>query len=783
MKDSNEANGTHGTNEADVTNEAHGTNSFLETYERLKELRPLEMQAGTTGEQTEFISRVLEHWQQMQEEHGQVLSEEHWKAYRDLAEVAGTLVWDDKTELKAGGPEYSHIVHTSACGTGKTTFVKAFAKALTEKEMLPFNNAGEPLETPGMLIAAERVDDLATLYRELQELGVNPAMIHSKRGNEVPLDRDQNPIHSAPANKALNTLVLLVTHEYLRSRQRDPETDYMRYGYYMNPKHLDCELPLDEWNILNSRILFWDESYLRANTYMPAIQKTGKYKSLIDQFREAQDMHRRKKKRAPKNIRTEKMLSSDKYKKSHKWVQETLRVLEDSLDASDGDWVEIPECEVPTHDFFEALGWDQKLRVQPEVTSDEIQKDYRENAGPDIRRMNEIAGGRARVMEENDALYLYTSSKAVHPALKKMIVLDASGVVSPFVELNKQLGVQPGFQPDCSDVTLHYRKQAAGRYTHSKAAGRENTWKWVQEILKRNPDKETLILVHKDDAVRGGTKAKLKAEEEYLTRNLSMHLEKEREALRRPAEGCGADVHILHWGAHKSSNEFNTCEVVIVPHMHYLPSGQIRGKGYAETGKFTAETPRSDLDAEDWALFRGRVHELQKQSLLDYTLQGVGRGSLRNIQEGKAQKCDVYIQDQDADWICNELQEHCFPNCEVVHPEKTKRTRKQPALEKRTELLQKAARKLLKKDPALRELYCKDLKPLMQQLDPEPKTGSYAKNYYTVSYKDFPVIQVRHPDGREQVFLREGLSMDRTVLNGYEMKSSQKYILQELKEV
>ena len=124
----------------------------------------------------------------------------------------------------------------------------------------------------------------------------------------------------------------------------------------------------------------------------------------------------------------------------------------------------------------------------------------------------------------------------------------------------------------------------------------------------------------------------------------------------------------------------------------------------------------------------------------------------------------------------------CLIN-EVVHPEKTKRTRKQPALEKRTELLQKAARKLLKQDPALKELYCRDLKPLMQQLDPEPKTGSYAKNYYTVSYKDFPVMKVRHPDGREQVFLREGLSMDRTVLSGYDMKRSQRYILQELKEV
>jgi hypothetical protein len=129
------------------------------------------------------------------------------------------------------------------------------------------------------------------------------------------------------------------------------------------------------------------------------------YKSLIDQVRDARDTHIWKKKRAPKNIKAEKMLSSDKYKKSHKWVQETLRVLEDSLDAYDGDWVEIPECEVSTHDFFEALIWDHTLR-EPFAYSDEIQEDYRESIGNDMCRVNELAGAKARVAEKDDVLYL-----------------------------------------------------------------------------------------------------------------------------------------------------------------------------------------------------------------------------------------------------------------------------------------------------------------------------------------------------------------------------------------
>jgi hypothetical protein len=646
----------------------------------------------------DLVAWALDRWKQIMISRGIDLSERRILAAQDLIQQMFSLM---------RGHTQGHFINGSCCGFGKTTFVEAVGVALTDHQAL-FNGARWD---GALLYAAEQVKDLQELYRALKAKGVSCAMLHSKRGSDSPTDINGEVIHSAAPEELRNALVVMVTHQFLKSRKHDPDRDFNRYGVF-NGGFADRRATWESY----TRTVVWDEKFALASTYIPVLSSTVSTKTISDHVRAA--VNRIAALQVSSSDFKTKILQNADLPEAKNFLEESLKILDRALTLKDGEEIQIPVSTLEPWAFAAVMKDDSEGNVY----------------GGNLSKLHERAGQTARVLWVNAVPHLFFSSRAVHPMLKNMLILDASVSVDPLVEITKT-PYKKGYQANYSQVHLHPINKASSKVALKSNRDRDNHFNRLKLILDKHRTEESVVVVNKENR-------------SWLADKIKRYMQDEIAADNRPAQG--ADVHLLTWGQHRGSNAYKTCRVTILAQGHYLPDAPVRGSRFTASGFFTEDAAGMDFFSRvsanrEWRQAKNGVLKLKKRLYLDYVLQAAARGNMRNITGDKAGEQHVYVIDKTADWICSELKSTVWPEATLVEPARGRT----PKMILKTDLVQRACLELTQSLKSGDKLTCRAIIAKMREIDNDGHvTPDGRMKWYSMSAEDFQSIEV--PGGRLQ---------------------------------
>lgn len=214
-----------------------------------------------------------------------------------------------------------------------------------------------------------------------------------------------------------------------------------------------------------------------------------------------------------------------------------------------------------------------------------------------------------------------------------LIVVDASGRVRETYKLWEQhrgnLERLPSAGNSFQELGVHLWKRASGRDQLRDPATLNEISAAIAELFERDPNGEWLILTYKD-AVED-----LKASVERSSPS-SMH----------------PKLHWLHWGKHRSTNDFKNVEnVIIVGQFNYRQNDYL-GLTLAASGLPLVAKALPDTTAMKLGEYK---HNL---------LQAVCRASVRKASQGVARACSAFVVSRQGN--VERVIEEVFPGCSVI---------------------------------------------------------------------------------------------------------------------
>jgi hypothetical protein len=192
-----------------------------------------------------------------------------------------------------------------------------------------------------------------------------------------------------------------------------------------------------------------------------------------------------------------------------------------------------------------------------------------------------------------------------------IVVFDASGKLRTmydyYKEATKKLKIVTEMDRTFEHLTFHHVNIGAGKTAWKQRP--EALKKLTRELINLEPDRKTLVIVHKPEKGKRETIPDIEKELSKECQNASW----------------------LTWGLHRQRNDFKDFDRLVVPGLFYLPKSVIKVRTHGSRG-----VPTKLALAEEyfWELERGEV--------MNDLLQAVGRVA-RGSKDGKAMPADVIV--------------------------------------------------------------------------------------------------------------------------------------------
>ena len=488
-------------------------------------------------------------------------------------------------------------------GTGKTESAKAVIH-----QSIRMWKAGQLGDGPfpGVMFVTDSIDQLEDVYSCLVGRGLDPAseigLFHTKR------DRRQHPVIEMEQCK--DYPVLLMCTQQIHSRAKD-----LRRG---KGPGLDPFVVLADGG--RRQLICKDETLMTTAAHQFA---PGDLEHLLSSLQHDQALN----------------AEPTRFQGVRDFVEQTVDQVnqaQQALLATDGNHVET--IELPPMD--EALAGDAE-------TAAGLLVDGNANSASTLRSLAEVGSTtdlQAALHRKSTGAAVMCKSVPTWPAeLNQVCVLDANWSAdllsqsssvferASILELAQTTSAQlKGMQ----QLRIHIAEGPSGRGAMQQPKARNqlirNICKEVKRIESETPD-QILIFVFKPDKYCDYT--------EVIRRKLVQSTGLKDGQICIWEEGFNAThrVAIQTWGLHKATNAFATCR-----HIFFL--GVLQQEGFKLQVGSWAEQQKHDQPLCDlpWD-----VNELRRSQICCDVNQALMRGTARNTIDGKADRCDVYLQLED----------------------------------------------------------------------------------------------------------------------------------------
>jgi hypothetical protein len=252
-----------------------------------------------------------------------------------------------------------------------------------------------------------------------------------------------------------------------------------------------------------------------------------------------------------------------------------------------------------------------------------------------VKALAELAGAVVRVVTSNQSGKVLCGSSCPFPAdMAPLFVFDAAARVTTgydhrqtIIGDTQRLGT---IQSDYRNVRVHCWEQGASRSSLRSKAVRDRVVEGIADTI--NASTERFLIVY----------PKARDEDSYdLVGEITKALD---DASR---------VSFIHWGEHHGTNAYRETRNVILIGVFHRPVSAIVAEYMAMTG-----LPGDQIEEGDW-------NELGVGLLKENIMQAAGRGNLRNVKDGVAGGCNVYVITAARDKPM-ELVRDVFHNCAAL---------------------------------------------------------------------------------------------------------------------
>lgn len=193
-----------------------------------------------------------------------------------------------------------------------------------------------------------------------------------------------------------------------------------------------------------------------------------------------------------------------------------------------------------------------------------------------------------------------------------LLVLDASGncrtLYDEMASYRKNIVRLKEAPKDHSDLEIHHWLTGGGKSTF-----RRRTADYVEGIantINKEPDKEWLIIIHKDIGLEEDIKSLLLKEVDHEN-----------------------NIHVITWGNHRATNKYSEVDRVILAGTLYLSNSQHESLGRLAAGK---KPEHGDYSKES-------IDRVAEGELKHVILQGACRGAVRLCKGAKCKPCKIFI--------------------------------------------------------------------------------------------------------------------------------------------
>ena len=282
----------------------------------------------------------------------------------------------------------------------------------------------------------------------------------------------------------------------------------------------------------------------------------------------------------------------------------------------------------------------------PTVTAS-LKPEKRRYLGSDLKNLWAISGKRARVRKEGRDGVLVQYEINLPDDIKPILVLDASARVrATYLQQNRVDGdihLLRDASKKYSNVKVHFERGSSGKGQYGKDY--YDRLREIAGIIERHPDRKPLVLHHMPDRAKGigAIQDDLMA---YLIEKPNIN------AVAKPV-GEVPDVAFCHWGVHNATNEFADRDLIITATIFHLPMSLYEARGRAASDRPVRESYNPK-----------ELQELRHGEFLHDLLQGLSRGSLRNLEGDQAKDCLIYLRAADLTGVKGALP-RLFPGCKV----------------------------------------------------------------------------------------------------------------------
>ena len=239
----------------------------------------------------------------------------------------------------------------------------------------------------------------------------------------------------------------------------------------------------------------------------------------------------------------------------------------------------------------------------------------------------------------NGVPHLVGFASSLPPDIAPVVVLDASARVKHTYELCKKsrgnLVYLKSAVKDYSKLKVHVWNKGGGKSAISSDPSRYAAA--IYDTINTAIDAHWLVVHHK-----------FKTDDGFDLRELIDS------GVNKTSQEAEANIDYLSWGNHSATNAFKDVDHIILAGTLFYRPENYEAISNAATGK----TSSGAIDVE--AVTKTRLGES-----LHGILQAACRGSVRNIREGIAQPCDVFLIAKKGNGIADQLQ-HIFPGCQVL---------------------------------------------------------------------------------------------------------------------
>ena len=213
--------------------------------------------------------------------------------------------------------------------------------------------------------------------------------------------------------------------------------------------------------------------------------------------------------------------------------------------------------------------------------------------------------------------------------ISPLLVLDASGscraTYDEMANHRKNIVRLKKANKDHSDLELHHWITGGG-----KSSFHRRTDEYVEGIantINKEPDKEWLIIIHKDIP-----------DLESMIRSLLLEVDQDK-------------IHFITWGKHKATNKYAHVDRVILAGTLYLSDSQ-----YESLGRLSARRlpEHGSYPKED-------INRVALGELKHVILQGACRGTVRLCIGDKCRPCKIFIMGAKKSGVKQELFKELFP--------------------------------------------------------------------------------------------------------------------------